>query len=197
MAGIPADADDVAFDSAAEKKRQALLKEFGLNSNLQEAKDPAPAIRALVLLGCLALFVTSLFYPAITYVRPGMPDGVLPTWGLLAIGWAFIPRLLVGDLWAVGWLANAMLVGVIIELTVQQEKWATTTAAFGVVFAALALLIDRIPIGNGPPNPVASFEIGFFLWQGSMLLALAGSALLWWLDVAAQGPPTLEEAVDW
>lgn len=198
MAGFPADADDGLINAAAERKRQALLKEFGLNAELEEARDPAPAIRVLVVLGCVALVAISLMSPAITYVRPGMPDGVLPTWGLLVAGWVFVPALFSGELWAVGWLANVTLVGVIIELTVHQEKWATLTAAVGVVFAGLALLIDSVPLNNnGPPFPVASFEIGFFLWEAAMLLGFVGSVLLWWLDVAAQGPPVLEEARDW
>jgi len=185
-------------DSAAEKKRQALLKEFGLNNDLEEAKDPVPVIRVLVLLGILGLFCASLFFPAVTYARPNQANGVLPTWGLLLAGWAFIPALFVGELWAIGWLANLMLVGVVIELSVQQEKWATMTAAFGVLFAAVSFLVDGVPLNNnGPPFPIVSFELGFYLWQGSMLLGLAGAALLWWLDLEANRAPVLEEAAAW
>ncbi len=186
---------DPGFDPVAEKKRQALLKEFGLTSELEEAPDPAPAARTLVILGCVALFITSLFFPAITYIRPGQPNGVLPTWGLLLAGWAFIPALFLGELWGVGWLANVALVGVIIELSVKQEKCATMTAAFGALFAGLACLIESLPLNNnGPPFPVESFEVGFYLWQGTMLLALGGSAFLWCLDVLASASPALEEA---
>lgn len=186
-------------DPAAEKKRQALLKEFGLNSDLQEAKDPVPAVRAIVLLGIVALFIASMFFPAVSFARPGQPDGVLPTWGFLLTGWAFIPALFVGELWAIGWLANLMLVGVVIELFFQQEKWATTTAAFGVLFAALGFLVDDVPLNNnnGAPFPIVSFELGFYLWQGSMLLGLVGAAFLWWLDVEANRAPVLGEAAAW
>jgi hypothetical protein len=187
--------DDSPLDPIADKKRQALLKEFGLTTDLQEAPDPAPAARTLVILGCIALFVASLFFPAITYLRPGMANGELPTWGLLLAGWAFIPGLFLGELWGVGWLANVALVGVIIELSVKQEKWATMTAAFGALFAGLACLIDSVPLNNnGPPFPIESFEVGFYLWQGTMLLALGGSAFLWWLDVLASSSAALEEA---
>ena len=55
--------------------------------------------------------------------------------------------MFLGELWAVGWLANVMLLGVVIELSVQQEKWATMTAGFGVVFAALSMLVDTCPTG--------------------------------------------------
>jgi hypothetical protein len=171
-------------DPVAEMKRQALLKEFGLNTDLQEAVDPAPAVRAVVLLGIAGLFIASMFFPAATFARPGQPNGVLPTWGLLASGWA--------------WFANLMLVGVFIELGVKQERWATTTAAFGVLLAALCFLMDTVPVNNnGPPFPIVSFEIGFYLWQGSLLLGLVGSAVLWWLDAEARRTPTLEEASAW
>lgn len=173
------------LDPAAEKKRQALLKEFGLNTDLQEATDPAPAVRAIVLLGIAGLFIASLFFPAVTFARPGQPNGVLPTWGLLVSGWA--------------WFANLMLVGVFIELSVKQERWATMTAACGVLFAALTFLMDTVPPikNNGPPFQVVSFELGFYLWQGSMLLGLVGSAVMWWLDVEANRAPVLEEAAAW
>jgi hypothetical protein len=185
-------------DPVAEKRRQALLKEFGLNADLKEAMDPVPAIRAIVLLGILGLFCTSLFLPAMTYARPNQADGVLPMWALLVAGWAFIPPLFLGELWGIGWLANLMLVGVIIELSVQQERWATMTAVFGVLFAAVSFLVESIPLNNnGPPFPIVSFELGFYLWQGSMLLGLVGSAILWWLDTEANRAPVLEEAATW
>ena len=52
------------------KEAAGALKEFGLNADLQEAPDPAPAVRALVLLGIVALFVAAMFFPAVTFARP-------------------------------------------------------------------------------------------------------------------------------
>jgi hypothetical protein len=185
-------------DTAAEKKRQALLKEFGLNADLQEAPDPAPAVRALVLVGIVALFVAAMFFPAVTFARPGQPNGVLPTWGLLLTGWALVPAVFLGELWAVGWLANVMLLGVVIELSVQQEKWATMTAGFGVVFAALSMLVDTVQLDNkGPAFQIVAFEPGYFLWQASMLVALVGSAAMWWIDATANEASGVQEAAAW
>jgi hypothetical protein len=176
--------EDVA-DPAAERKRQALLKEFGLDADFQEAVDPAPAVRAIVLLGIAGLFIASMFFPAVSFARPGQPNGLFPTWGLLVTGWATF--------------ATVMLIGVFIELSVKQERWATMTAACGVLFAALTFLLDTVPPekNNGPPFPIVSFELGFYLWQGSMLLGLIGSAVMWWLDIEANRAPVLEEAAAW
>ena len=188
---------DSGFDALAEKKRLALLKEFGLSSDLQEAPDRAPLIRTGVVLGCLALFVAALFFPAVTYIRPGNLVSTFPTWALLAGGWAFVPSIFDGNLWAVGWLANVALLGVVIELSVQQERGATIAGAFAVVFAAMSFTLDTIPLNNnGPPFPVASFEPGLYLWQGAMVLGLAGSALLWWLD-SSLAEPGMEPASPW
>jgi hypothetical protein len=72
------------------------------------------------------------------------------------------------------------------------------TAAFGVLFGAVSFLVDGVPLNkNGPPFPIVSFELGFYLWQGSMLLGLVGSALLWWLDLEANRAPVHEEATAW
>jgi len=181
-------ADRELLDPAAEKKRRALLKEFGLSTELEEAPDRLVAIRLLVLLGCVTLFVAAMFFPVMTYVRGANLTSTFPTWVFVLLGWAFVPQVFEGSLWACAWLANVTLVGVMIELGVRQERWAVIAAALGVVFAALGLTLEAVPInGNGPAFPVASFEPGLYLWQAAMVLAFAGSSLLWWLDDSVGG----------
>ena len=67
----------------------------------------------------------------------------------------------------------------------RQEAGATAAGVAGVAVSGVTFLMDTVG-GDRPGNrfPVLSFEIGFYLWQGAMLLGLLGSAWLINLAVA-------------
>jgi hypothetical protein len=165
----------------AEKKRQALLKEFGMTPDLEEAPDPAPGLRTLVVLGCLGLGGASLFLPALTYGAPGQLPVEMPTWEMIGGGWVSIHA------------ANLALSALIIQVVMRQEVGATVAGVAGVALAGVTFLMDTVGVDKpGNRFPVLSFEIGFYLWQAAMLLGLLGSAWLWWLDRNADAAQAVE-----
>lgn len=121
----------------------------------------------VVLLVAVALFVASLFLPAITCQHRAGPAGL----EVLRIGWA---GLLVLD---PRWYANPMALVLIYRLLF--VKTAGFNPVLGVFILACAVLspIPAMACGGGAGGPEASvgLELGGFLWMVSMVtIAICG-----------------------
>lgn len=126
------------------------------------------------LLSSAALFLGSLFLPALSYDPGGGGSDSLSGLNLLLLGWFDVFE------GVVGWLANPLYAFGCVAVLLRRRYTALVLLGLAVLLAISSVQLFSIGVmrdESGHRYPLAALSLGFFAWLAAIVTALLGAAV--------------------